>query len=232
MKERQELETGEDRGPRTELDPDHAEVQLEDVVQEDADDAASCAKVIGVAGVGSRSCVRDLWPFALPKDYYKAILAAIVAAEASSHFVYVSSTAHPAALLAAKDMNMQIHYVLDSCRDHSIAHGQKLLSDILFDDFYAAERLSSQHVKRVLEQDLNFITVTAPSDQPVRFDSVAADKNWRSGEDNCPATEFLETNLPRVFASELDKFGPHQSLARGRLMHDFILHFSARSEQC
>jgi len=67
--------------------------------------------------------------------------------------------------------------------------------------------------------------VTAPSDQPVRFDSVAADKNWRSGEDNCPATEFLETNLPRVFASELDKFGLQQSLARGRSMHGFILCF-------
>jgi len=50
---------------------------------------------------------------------------------------------------------MQIHYVLDSCRDHSIAHGQKLLSDTLFEEFYTAERLSSQHVKRVLERDLN-----------------------------------------------------------------------------
>lgn len=206
--ERQELEVGADKGPKSELAPEHAEEVLEDVMREDEEDSSAAkVAVVVVGGTGPRSCVRDLWPYAMPKDYYKAILSAIVGSEASSHFVYLSSTAHPAALLAAKDMNLQVHYVLDGCRGHSIAHGQKLMSDTLFREFYEAERKNAQHVKRVLEEDVRFTVLTAPILQAVRVDSVASDKNWRSGEDNCPSTEFLEQHLPRLFASELDKFG-------------------------
>ena len=208
--ERQELEVGGDNGTKSELASDHIEEAFDDVMQEEGEDP-SAAKVVA-GGAGPRSCVRDLWAFAMPKDYYKAILSAIVVSEASSHFVYLSSTAHPAALLAAKDMNFQVHYVLDGCRGHSIAHGQKLMSDTLFREFYEAERKNAQHVKRVLEEDVRFTVLTAPTLQAVRLDSVASDKNWRSGEDNCPSTEFLEQHLPRLFASELDKYGS-QSLA-------------------
>ena len=209
--ERQELEVGgDDKGPTSELAPDHVETKFDDVMQEEAE--APLAKVVVVGGVGPRTCVRDLWAFGMPQDHYKAILSSIVGSEASSHFVYLSSTAHPAALLAARDMNFQVHYVLDGCRGHSIAHGQKLVTDILFSEIYAAEVKSTQHVKRVHEEDVRFISLTAPDLQAVRFDAVPADKNWRSGEDNCPSTDFLEVNLPRVFASELDKFGL-QSLA-------------------
>jgi hypothetical protein len=210
--ERQELELGgDDKGPKSELAPDHVETKFDDVLQE-TEEAPSAKVVVVVGGTGPRTCVRDLFPYAMPQDHYKAILSAIVGSEASSHFVYLSSTAHPAALLAARDLNFQIHYVLDGCRPHSIAHGQKLLTDILFAELYAAELKSTQHVKRVHEDDVRFIVLTAPNLQTVRFDSVPADKNWRSGEDNCPGNDFLETNLPRLFSSELDKFGI-QSLA-------------------
>ena len=210
--ERQELELGkDDKGPTSELAPDHIETKFDDVLQEN-EEAPSAKVVVVGGGTGPRTCVRDLFPFAMPQDHYKAIFSAIVGSEASSHFVYLSSTAHPAALLAARDLNFQIHYVLDGCRPHSIAHGQKLLTDILFAELYAAELKSTQHVKRVHEDDVRFIVLTAPNLQTVRFDSVPADKNWRSGEDNCPGNDFLETNLPRLFSSELDKFGI-QSLA-------------------
>ena len=209
--ERQQLEIdGEGKGPKQELDTDHVETKFDDVMMDEEE--APPAAVVTVSGVGPRSCVRDLWPFAMPQDHYKAVLSAIVGAEASSHFVYLTSTAHPAALLAARDMNFQVHYVLDSCRAHSMAHGQKLLTDMLYNEMYAAELKSAQHVKRVHEEDVRFVVLTAPHLQSVRFDSVTADKNWRSGEDNCPSNEFLEQNLPRLFAGELDKFGL-QSLA-------------------
>ena len=87
-----------------------------------------------------------------------------------------------------------------------------MLSDPLFSELYEAECKITQHVKRMHAEDVRFIVLTAPSLQSVRFDSVAASKTCWSGEDNCPGTEFVETNLPRVFSSELDKFGI-QSLA-------------------
>lgn len=102
---------------------------------------------------------------------------------------------------------MQIHVLLEGCRQHSVAHGQQLLGNIIFNQLYEAECASSAHGKRVLPKDLHLVRVVAPEVQSVRYDSLPTDKNWRSGLDNCPLPEFLESNLPRLFATELDKSG-------------------------
>ena len=214
--ERQELELSSARdNPKAELNVEHTEVAIDDQIQEE-EDAGQKIEVVGVKGVTERTCIRDLWPYGMPREFYKTLLSKIVGSEAGAHFVYLSSTAHPGALAAGRFLKMQVHCVLSDTKHHSVAHGQKLLRDSIFQEILETERANTQHVKRVLEADVRYVNLVAPSTQSVRFDTVACDKNWRSGNDTCPSADFLETSLPRLFASELDRFG-FQSLAHALL---------------
>ena len=71
-----------------------------------------------------RSCVRDLWPFAYGKEYYKNLFAGLLGSEAIAHFTYIAATAHPAALLAGHELGMAVHIVLTKVGQHSISHGK------------------------------------------------------------------------------------------------------------
>ena len=134
-----------------------------------------------------------------------------VGADAGSNFVYLSSTAHPAAVLAARDFQMQVRAAVEETSVHSMTHGQKLLREAVFEDIRVAEPVSTQHVTRLLEADVRVVSLVAPGVQPVRYDSVPLDQHWRSGQDVKPAAafgaDFLERVLPRLFASDLARLG-------------------------
>ena len=193
--------------PACEIDDEHTEFPVADVVEEDDDEGAAEETIIIPPGT-DRSCIRDLWPFAYGKEYYSALITGIVGSEAIAHFVYVAATAHPAALLAAQELGMGVHVVLSKVRQHSASHGQLLLRKTIFHDIYEVEKKSAQHAKRVLLGDLAFVPINAPIDQPVFFfDVQPTGGNWRSGVDSCPATDFLERAVPKLLAAELEKFG-------------------------
>jgi hypothetical protein len=227
IEERQALEANKDGGDVTtaELDADHLEAVVPDRAEEGEEDDAPVgghgSTVQGLGGHGStvqglgpggQGCrvVRDVWPFAFPKDFYKALIGGILGTEGVSHFVYITASSHPAAVLAARDMNMTVHIAPVGIRHHSLGHGQLILRDTLFREFYEAERASASHHKRVLEAELRFVDLMAPAEQPVHFDSVppaSEGGNWRSGLDLCPTTSHLEMAIPRLLSSELDSMG-------------------------
>ena len=154
--------------PACEIDDEHTEFPVADVVEEDDDEGAAEETIIIPPGT-DRSCIRDLWPFAYGKEYYSALITGIVGSEAIAHFVYIAATAHLAALLAAQELGMGVHVVLSKVRQHSASHGQLLLRKTIFHDIYEVEKKSAQHAKRVLLGDLAFVPINAPSEQPVFF---------------------------------------------------------------
>lgn len=205
--ERQRLEVDEDRGASTELSVDHQAVLSADLAEED-DAADEPVVVVGADTVGKSLLVRDLWTFAHPKDFYKLLLTGTLGSEIASTFVGISSTAHPASLLAARDLSMNAHCLLSSASNHSAGHGLQILRDTLFSEAYAAEQKNTAHAKRVLEDELSFAVLRAPDEQPVSFWSVPPTEGcWRSGMDLCPSTEQLLELLPKQFSSELEACG-------------------------
>ena len=211
VEEKQSLEVAEGKEkkpePGCEIDAEHNEVQADDVAEEDEDDGPP--EEVIVSPVCDRSCIRDLWPFAYGKEYYKAMIMGIIGSEAIAHFIYISATAHPAALLAAHELGMGVHVVLSKVRQHSTSHGKLLLRNTIFTELYAIEKKSAQHAKRVLVGDLAFVPIAAPRDQPVFFfdASPSKDGNWRVGIDSCPTSEFLERAVPKLLSRELEMLG-------------------------
>ena len=58
------------------------------------------------------------------KAHFTRILSELMAGTALHHLIYISATAHPAALLAAVDMGAMAHCWLGTMKEHSIAHGK------------------------------------------------------------------------------------------------------------
>lgn len=198
-----------DKHPDIEIDPEHLEEKFADCVEEEEGEEDVVVVVEGVKPTGpGRAMVRDLWPFAMPRDYYKGLMSGILDGETSSHALVLTGTAHPASTLAFRDLSMTVHVVMYNVKGHSRSHGQKVLKDQLYAELYAVERASSRHDKRVLERDATFITVRAPLDQPVRFDSVElVAGTWRSGIDLTPTSETLERQIPKLIFQELEAMG-------------------------
>jgi hypothetical protein len=96
-----------DTGPASvqqEIHPDDREVDDEGVFEEDESDAA--------ATNGKRDFVVDLWPFSRPESFYKQLLM-LLGATKSQVLVAASSTAHPNLLIAARDLKLQVHLLVD-----------------------------------------------------------------------------------------------------------------------
>jgi len=64
----------------------------------------------------------------------------VCGAEAIPHFIYAAATAHPAAVLAARDLGMQVHVILDRVKHHGAEHGRSLLRDAIFKDYWGILR--------------------------------------------------------------------------------------------
>ena len=142
------------------------------------------------------------------KAYFRRILSEIMAGTPLHHLIYISATAHPAALLAAVDMGAVAHCWLPNTKEHSIAHGKQLLHDSFLAQHLKAERESRQHEKRVYPTDMSVVHVSAPALQPVLFHGVSPDatlSSWRAGLDTLPATSFLETAVPTLVNQDLEE---------------------------
>ena len=161
--------------------------------------------------VAARSFRVDVWPFAYCKDYYKHIINGICGATVPpNHFVYFTVTAHPAALLAARDANAEVHCVLDRVKVHSKAHGQDLLRESIHDAFYVEEKSRHQpasSTRRLLSKELFFMTVEADSLQTVMFADVVHDgstPSWRANLDQAPSSPDLEEAVATLMAKEVE----------------------------
>ena len=107
----------EDLLPECEINPDDMDGVTADVEMADADEDALEAVTLTKDDILMPPSARDfmvsLWPYAYGCDYYKHVVQALFGQTSPNEFAYVSTTAHPSAILAAHDMKIAAHLLLD-----------------------------------------------------------------------------------------------------------------------
>lgn len=219
----------EEMNPDVEMNLDDMEGGAADIDMADADgdNAEDDDDEIDVPSGRGTGFIVDLWPFAYGKEFYKHLLAAVHPQAQPTNMVYVSTTAHPSALLAAHDRKVQCSTVLDRVKVHSVRHGQHLLKSSLITNHYALEAAKTPGTKRLLAKDVSLVHVTAPDEQTTVWSKVPVPDTWRSKLDQTPTPEDLEKVVPKLVASELEngqvitmEDGRDTCLAAGQAMKD------------
>ena len=116
----------------------HAEMDMDDVehlgvdaCMDDADGPEPEPTNTMPAGGSKRDHIVCLWPFAFGKEFYKSLVQGVCGGERLSHIVVLTTSAHPACLLAAHDLLVPAHVHLDRVSEHSRNHCQLVLKDFL-----------------------------------------------------------------------------------------------------
>jgi len=190
------LEKDKEVDSAVEMNQDDLEViGVDDCVEEEVVEVSEVEEAL-LAPPSRRDCIVDLWPFAFGRDFYKQLFDAVAPQESISHCVVLSTSAHPAPWLAAFDAGMNVHVVLDRVKAHSKNHGMQIFKKCLSDVFTLTERAKvDASAKRLRSQDLHFVVVAAPEEQPLKFSEVAPDaqlSGWRAGFNSWPESDVLE----------------------------------------
>ena len=191
-----------------ELDEDHLDARDSDNGEEEV--SGSDEEPEALAPPGKRDMIVELWPWAHPKEFYKKIFGELLQNEAMNHFVYMTTSAHPSALLAASDLLMDCHTFFHKVKKHGQAHGEAILRGTLFKQMLQKERRSAPEAKRVLSTELSFAQIEAPELQHVRFCEVLPDETtskWRAGFNLSINSDFLQAEIPKLTDIELEKYG-------------------------
>ena len=151
----------------------------------------------------------DLWPFAFGKEYYKCLMTSLGGAGGKpAHVVLVSTSAHPAPLVAMHDLGVRGHILRDRVKRHASAHGEAIMKKLLLGDFLEKEKAKVEAAgqKRVLSSEIEPFAVQAPEEQPIKFWEAAADGKsaWRAGVDNAIGADEMNDLVSRLFVKEVD----------------------------
>ena len=208
-----------------ELDQDDLEyVGVDDCVEEGGEDAADDTADVLVPPPERRNCVTDLWPFAFGRDFYKELIDAVAPQESIAHLVVLTTSAHPGSWLAGFDGGMNVHVYLDRVKQHCKNHGLQIFKHRLSANFEKTERARADvSAKRVRTQDLSFLSLDAPLDQPVQFEEIPVDKaisGWRGGYNSWPPSDVLEKGVISLMSKELEDH------------HLAVVHRTAGSRTC
>ena len=200
----------------------HAEMDVDDVEHlgvdacmadgDDADGLELEPSTTTPAGGRRRDHIVCLWPFAFSKEYYKGIFQSLCGGERLSHIVVLSTSAHPACALAAHDLLVPAHILLDRVSEHSRAHGEMVLRNFLKQEFQGTELArAGTGASRTRADDLTFLQVAAPpvQEQTTCFQEVLVEKTsaWRGGFDEFPASDALDMGVKALLQQELEAFG-------------------------
>ena len=160
----------------------------EDVEGDDPEANALEANAPEANALGA-TIITDLWPFAYSRAYYKTLITELGQPETLSHVIIFTTSAHPAPILAALDLNKRVHVYYNNVRAHSRNHGLELLKSTVFNEHLSRLRARAEpSTKRLLDRDLHFIRVTPLLEQAVFFADVGGDSaasGWRAGLDPC-----------------------------------------------
>jgi hypothetical protein len=197
----------------------HAEMDMDDVehlgvdaCMDDADGPEPEPTNTMPAGGSKRDHIVCLWPFAFGKEFYKSLVQGVCGGERLSHIVVLTTSAHPACLLAAHDLLVPAHVHLDRVSEHSRNHGQLVLKDFLRQEFRGTELArAGMGASRARADDLTFLQVAAPpvQEQTLCFQEVQVEETsaWRGGFDAFPASDALDTGVQALLQHELVTFG-------------------------
>ena len=123
------------------------------------------------------------------------------------HYIALTRSSHPSPQLAVHALGKQGHMLILGQSEHAMSHGEKLLRDIVYDGCHKAELANEDPVrKRLRSEDLSFVQITAPPNQPARFSEVQADptSTWRAGIDLSCEEVDLEKAIVELCAQELN----------------------------
>ena len=165
------------------------EVDVEEMAEDD--EAVEAYQAAGPpAGSDRGGPKRNLHVFAKPCRYYSRILLEVADAARANHFLYLSRTSHPGALVGARDVGMEVHALIEGPKEHSINHGFELLERMLIISKWKPASAACGLVrKRVRTNGLPYIVVEAPPEQAVRLKDVAPKDSscWRAGLNRAPS---------------------------------------------
>ena len=121
--------------------PSTAELDPDDIVEMDMppgledEDGNTIAEEEEESLAKPSGCKRDfyvdIWPFAFCHEFYNLILTLTTGEESLPHVVLLSKSAHPSVMFAAMDIRAMVWVLHPGVKQHSIAHGRKLLTDNL-----------------------------------------------------------------------------------------------------
>ena len=160
-----------------------------------------------------RDYIVALYPFSLPVAFYSTIFGQIANAQSGGNCIIFSTTAHPASAVAAREHGLETFILRDRPTAHSILRGLRLARRLFFQSRLEEERARIQATaasrKRPLAvSDLQFISITAPTPQPLEVGEVApATDSFPGGFDNVPAESAFDSAIPQLLDRELDKWG-------------------------
>lgn len=106
--------------PGCEIEPDDCECADDAAFEEDMD--AEGAKDMMEE---DRNYLIDLWCFSRPETWYTGLLNILGATQAQM-VVVASTTAHPSAAVAARNVNLPVFFVVDRVSHHSFKHGEAI----------------------------------------------------------------------------------------------------------
>ena len=147
-----------------------------------------------VAGKGDGVYAVNLFPYAAPIAAHKQVFSSVLHATQRTHLLLLTRTAHPGVMVAARESNLKVIALVQGVRHHSYEHGKALLNDLLCASKLPMARSLvaslSTGVKRMRPSDLQFITLSAPDEQPVRVREVEPkiESGWRGGFNKVPSS--------------------------------------------
>jgi hypothetical protein len=111
-------------------------------------------------------------------------------------------------MLAVHGLGKQGHMRIHGQSEHSMAHGEKLLQEIIYDDYHKAELAKEDPSrKRVRAEDIRSLLIMASPEQSTRFFEVqpdTADSSWRAGINLSCEDIDLQQAIVDLCSKELD----------------------------
>ena len=195
-----------------------AEIAADDKVETGVEDMQECAEDapadppaddLQVPGA-RRDCLSDLWPFAFGKDFYKAMCQQLLPGLAVQLWVVLTTCAHPSAAVAGHELGAKVHVFQDRVSAHAAGHGRHLLRQYIERTVGGPERAKrAAKEKRMRDEDVVFLSVAAPEEQPILFWDVQPDvagSSWRARFDTWPQEQAMETSMSALVESERTDF--------------------------
>lgn len=125
-----------------------------------------------------------------------------------THLLYLSRTAHPSYIIAAREFGLKVIALVEGANEHSQRHGDALLRSLLTHRKLkeASLALPAGQKRSRPADDQNYITIDAPADQIIRLKDVAPTEasKWRGGLNKSP--QELSEKITRLLQWEQASF--------------------------
>ena len=111
--------------PCCEFEPDDLEMEDEQPFEEDSEGLEAASAFESSIPGEKRGYLVDLWTFARPESWYTGLLS-FLGASASQMFFLITTSGHPSAIVAGREMGLSVMALIDRVSTHSSQHGEAI----------------------------------------------------------------------------------------------------------